>query len=174
MGSGKGQGRRGGGARPLRKCTFACLDQSINLVSRVHGSEVKGFDYRTCIRKLSTLIRRRRKLLNNLPPHPSGGLLPLHHGRIPKVGLDKQNHFIISHQDFVGTDIVEPALHRCFYAGFIFFGPCARGGERGWDGGDEAFGGGGEEVLGQFHELRMRPANISKLRSAESWEVGLE
>ena len=112
-------------------------------------------------------------MLDDLPPHARRRLFAAVDERVAEIGLDEQDHFFVADENFVGTDGVQPALHRAFDAGFVFLGANAGGGGGGGDGGDDAFGVGGEEVVGEFLELVVSAADVAELGGAEFREVGL-
>lgn len=143
-------------------------------MASIHSPQIKQLHYRPRIGQLGRIIRRRSKLLEDLPPDASGGLLHLDHGAVSEVALNKEHHLIVPHQGLVAADVVEPSLHEGLDATLVLLGSSAGGCEGGRDGRNEGFGIGGYEVFGELDEFGVETADVAILRGAESGEVGLE
>lgn len=94
-------------------------------------------------------------MLEDLSAHTCRGLLSLDHGAVAEIALDKKYDLIVTHEDFIAADIVEPALHQCLDANFVLVGACAGRGQRWGYGGNQGLRVRGYQVFGKFDKLRV-------------------
>lgn len=86
--------------------TSTRLDDLVNLLAKVHGSEIERLDDGTSFEKLGGVIRRRSKLLDVLATNTCSRLLAPDNRAVAKVALDEEDHLLIAHENVVGADSV--------------------------------------------------------------------
>lgn len=147
--------------------TSSALNDSVDLLLAVHGSQVEGFDSWSALKELRRVIWRWSELLQHLSPHASRRLLLVHHRAVSEVALYEKDHLFIPHKDVVGAHYVEPPLDGSLRARLILVGANAGAGG-GWrDCGDQCFRAGGCEMRGQLLELVVGSTDIAVLCGPE-------
>jgi hypothetical protein len=91
--------------------TSTRLDDLVDLLAEIHGSEIERLNDGTSLEKLGSIIGRRSKLLDVLAANTCSRLLAPDDGAVAKIALDKEDHLLIAHENVVGADSVQPALH---------------------------------------------------------------
>jgi hypothetical protein len=142
-------------------------------VSRIHGKEIEKFNGRPSVSKLRSIIGRRSELFENLSSNACCWLLHLDQWAVPKVRLNKKDHFVVSHENITAAHIVEPSLHLGFNPSLILVGASAGGCYGRGDGGHKSLWVGRDEVVGEFDKFRVKASDVAVLRGSESGQVGL-
>lgn len=99
--------------------TSSAFNKPVNFLARFHGRKIELLHNWPGIVELGRIIWRRRKLLDNFPSNPCGGLFHPNDRTVTRIALDKENHLFISHQDLVAADVIEPSLHGSLDSRFI-------------------------------------------------------
>lgn len=143
------------------------LDDLLDLLFCLHCTQVEGLDNRSSSSQLWRVIRRRRKLFDDLASNTSRGLLPPHNRAVSKITLDKENHLLIADEYVVATDYVQPPLYRCLQARLIFLGASACRSCGWWYCGHDGLRTRGDQVLAELHEFRVYSSDVAELGSPE-------
>lgn len=153
--------------------TSSVLDHLVNLLLGVHAAKIEAFHQRSTFQQLHVVIWRWRKLLEHLPAHASGRLLLSHDWAVSEIALHKEDHLLVSHEDFIAADIVEPSLQRGFCASLVLIGAQACRGE-GWrNGRHKCLGVGCLKVSAELLELGVCTSDITELCCPEFGKVCL-
>jgi hypothetical protein len=91
--------------------TSTRLDDLVDLLAKIHGSKIERLDNGTSFEKLGSVIGRRSKLLDVLATNTCSRLLAPDNRAVAEIALDKEDHLLITHENGVGADSVQPALH---------------------------------------------------------------
>jgi len=153
--------------------TSSRLHESIDLVSSIHGAEVKKLDNRTRLLQLGGIVGRRRKLLEDLPPHTSCRLLLLYYRAVAEVALNKQLHFLVPDENIAYTNVIKPPLHQRLDPGLILLSPRASRSQRWRDSRNDCLGICRDQVLCKFDKFGMETSNIAILRGSISGQACL-
>lgn len=111
--------------------TSSVLDHLVNLLLGIHAAKIEALHHWSGFQQLRVVVRWWRKLLEHLPAHASGRLLLSHDRAVSEIALHKEDHLLVSHEDFVAADIVEPSLQGGFCASLILISAQASRSE-GW------------------------------------------
>lgn len=90
--------------------TSPVLYNLLQLLLSLHCTQVESFHNWSCCSKLWGVIWRRRKLLDHLTAHTSGGLFPPYDRTVSEIALDEEDHFFVAYQDVIATHNVQPPL----------------------------------------------------------------
>jgi hypothetical protein len=120
--------------------TSSVFDNLVNLLLGIHAAKIEALHRWPSFQKLRVVVWWRRKLLEHLSAHASGRLLLSHDRAVSEIALHKEDHLLISHENFVAADVVEPSLQRGFCASLVLISAQTGGSEGWWNGGYECLG----------------------------------
>lgn len=92
---------------------------------------------------------------------------------VAEITFDKEDHLLIAHENVVGADSVQPALHRSLDSHFILFSTDTSGSKRRRNGRYKGVGVGRDEMVGKLDEFGMGASYIAELSGAELGQVCL-
>ena len=153
--------------------TSSSLNQFINFVPCVHCTKIEQLHYWPGILQFWCIIWRWCELLDYPSANASCWLFSLEHRTVAKITLDKEDHLVVSHQDLIGTNIVEPSLKRGLDTSLVFVCTSTSRCQRRWDGWYNSLGIRGYKVVRKFNKFRVCSSNIAELGSSKFWEIGL-
>ena len=153
--------------------TSSRLDKLLDLLSGIHGAQVKRLDDWAGVEQFGSVIGRRGKLLDVLASHARRRLLESNNRTITSVTLDEKDSLLIANEDVIAADVVQPGLHSSLDSDLILIGADTCRGDWGRNGGDKSVGVGRNEMVGVFLNLGMGSSHGPELGSAEPGEVGL-
>ena len=149
------------------------LDDLLDLLLSLHGAQIESLDNRSSGGELWRVIRWRRKLLDDLTSNTRRRLFPSHYRAVSEVALDEEDHLLVSNEDFVAADNVQPPLYRRFQARLILLGAGAcRGCSRGHCWYDSLWTG-GDQVFAKLHKFAVHSADVAELSGSELGQIGL-
>lgn len=79
----------------MQLLTPSGFDELIDLVPCIHCTKIEEFHNWAGILELRRVIWWRGKLLEHFSANASGRLFSLEHWAIPKITLNKQDHFVV-------------------------------------------------------------------------------
>ena len=155
------------------KLTTSGFDDFVHLLSRLHGTQVEELHRRSCILQFWGVVRRRSKLLEIPSPNAGSRLFSAHDRAVSEVAFHEQDHLLITHQDIVTTDIIQPSLQGSLDPNLVLIRASPRSSQRRGHGGNKGFGVIRDEVVRKFHEFGVCPSYISELSGSKFGQIGL-
>ena len=153
--------------------TSSVLDHLVNLLLGIHATKIEALHQRSAFQQLHVVIWWRRELLEHLSTHTSGRLLLSHDRAVSEIALHEEDHLLVSHEDFVAADIVEPSLQRGFCASLVLVSAQASGSEGWWYGRHKCLGVRCLKVSAELLEFWVCSSNIAELSRPEFGKVRL-
>lgn len=149
------------------------LDDLLDLLLSLHGTEIESLHDRSSSRKLWRVIRWRRKLLDNLAANTSRRLFPPHYRAVSKVALDEKDHLLVPNEDFIAADDIQPPLDRCLQPRLILLSAGACRGCSWRDCGYNSLRASGDQVFAKLDEFAVYSADVAELGGPELGQIGL-